>query len=304
MFRSTWIAATSALAFSVSLPLAAFAQEKGSSDEEGDDSPPAVTDSGIRPPATVTKGKPAPFPRVADDEETIYAVQRKAYLVDDRLEVTLMGSFSFTDRFVDAGGPAAAVTYHLAENFALEAFGVYMFPSASALTSELLTDLRLTPEVAKLTQMLWGAGLGAEWSPIYGKVEVFGVSLGNFNFFVNIGAGLGQTRVPCTQGFLLDENEFGVGAKCQSPVAQTDPEFDPRAVVYEPSRLTLMTAFGGGVRFFFTNSLGLKLEFKDWLFAARVYRPGTMEPTQRFTDAIRNNIYVNLGFTYVFGGEE
>lgn len=296
MFRLSWFAATSALA--LTLPLHAFAQEKGG-DEEGDDSPPAVTDSGIRPQVEVTKGKPAPFPRVADDEETIYAVQRKAYLVDDRFEVTLMGSFSFTDRFVDAGGPAAALTYHLAENFAVEAFGTVMFPSASALTSELLTDLRLTPEVAKLTQMLWGAGLGAEWSPIYGKVEVFGVSLGNFNFFVNVGAGLGQTRVPCTSGFDLDPNEFGPNAKCPAP-----PADDPRAVVYEPSRLTLMTAFGGGVRFFFTNSLGLKLEFKDWLFPARVYRPLTSEPTQRFTDAIRNNIYVNLGITYVFGGEE
>ena len=296
MLRLSWIAASSALA--LALPLAAFAQEKGA-DEEGDDSPPAVTDSGVRPTAEVQKGRPAPFPRVADDEETIYAVQRKAYLVDDRLELTLMGSFSFTDRFVDAGGPAAAVTYHIAENFALEAFGVVMFPSASALTTELLTDLRLTPEVAKLTQMLWGAGLGVEWSPIYGKVEVFGVSLGNFNFFVNIGAGLGQTRVPCTPGFDLDPNAHGAGAKCPAT-----PADDPRAVVYEPSKLQLMTAFGGGVRFFFTNSFGLKLEFKDWLFPARVYRPGTAEPTQRFTDAIRNNIYVNLGLTYVFGGEE
>jgi outer membrane beta-barrel protein len=208
-----------------------------------------------------------------------------------------MFSAAFTDRFVNSLGPAGGVTYHIAENFGIEVFGVFMFPNASALTEELLGKLRLTPEVAKLTQMLWGAGLGFEWSPIYGKVEVFGSYLGNFNFFVDVGAGVGQTRVPCTRGFDLDPSTFGAGAKCPS-------NDDPFVVVYEPNRLQLMTAFGGGARFYFTNHLGLKLEFKDWLFPARVFRPGTNEPTQRFTDAIRNNIFIQIGVTYIFGGED
>jgi len=297
MFRSmNWLAPALCLA----MPLAAFAQEKAPADEETDNSPPAVTDSGVRPPTDVDQDKPAPFPRVSDDEETIYSVQRKAYLVDKRLEVTAMGAFSFTDRFVDSAGPAVAVSFHLSENFAVEAFGNFMFPAASSLTNELLLSLKLTPEVAKLTQMLWGAGLGAEWSPIYGKVEVAGISLGNFNFFVNLGAGLGQTRVPCPPDFALDPNEHGVGAKCPKIPAGEDVN----NVVYEPNKLQVMTAFGGGVRFFFSNSLGLKLEFKDWLFPARVFRPGSTEATQRFTDAIRNNIYIQVGITYLFGGEE
>ena len=42
------------------------------------------------------------FPRISDEEETIYAVQRKAYLVDRKIELTLGGTASFADRFVQA----------------------------------------------------------------------------------------------------------------------------------------------------------------------------------------------------------
>lgn len=292
-----------AIAASTLFALPAFAQD------EPDE--PAPTDAPIEetveeappadgaPEAAVVDGD-APFPRISDDQETIYAVQRKAYLVDDRIELTLMGSASFTDRFVQSFGPAGAVTYHIAENFGLQFAGVYMFPNESGLTTEILEQNQLTPEVAKLTQMLWAAGLGAEWSPIYGKLEVFGASLGNFNFFVNVAAGVGQTRVECVRGLALDENTHGAGATCPR-----DPGVpDPLARVYEPTRLQFMTAVGGGVRFYFTNSLGLLVEVKDWIFPARVFRPGTNEPSQRFTDSIRNNVLVQVGISYLFGGEE
>jgi outer membrane beta-barrel protein len=302
MLRLSWIAASSALA--LALPLAAFAQEKGA-DEEGDDSPPAVTDSGVRPTAEVQKGRPAPFARIADDEETIYSVQRKAYLVNSKLEITAFPvSFSFTDRFVQTYAPGASVTYHVAENFGLEVFGAYMLPNESGLTSEILEKGKLTPEIAKLTQQLWAAGLGVQWSPIYGKVQIAGTSLGNFNLYIGAGAGVGQTRVQCVAGLELDpERGFDPApddsGKAKCPMVDVGPE-DPEdvyRVVYEPARLQFMGAFAAGMRFYFSNSIGLKLEFKDWLFSTRVYRPGTAEPTQRFTDAIRNNIYVNLGLT-------
>ncbi|MBI2375957.1 MAG: outer membrane beta-barrel domain-containing protein [Deltaproteobacteria bacterium] len=246
-------------------------------------------------------GKSA-FPRIADDEETIYAVQRKAYLVAKKFEITPMASASFTDRFVQTFAPGASLTYHLAENFGLELAGSYMFPFESGLTTEILKEGKLTPEIAKLTQMLWGAGLGAQWSPIYGKLEVFGASLGNFAFFVGVAGGVGQSRVQCTSGLELDPEEFGADARC--PEIVVEGEEDAFKVVYEPSRLLAVGAISGGVRFYFSNSVGLKIQVKDWLFPARVYRPGTNEPTQRYTDAIRNNVLVELGVSFLFGGEK
>ena len=248
------------------------------------------------------KGK-AQFPRISDDEETIYAVQRKAFLVKSKIELTPMGAFSFTDRFVQNGGLALSGTYHFAENFGVEVFGTYLFPGESGLTDEILREYKLTPEIAKLTQMQWGAGLGAQWSPIYGKLEIAGVSLGNFSFYVGAGLGVGQTRVQCTPATLLDPEVFGATATCDMIEATGSAE-DAFKVVYEPSRTQVMGVLGGGVRFYFSNFIGLKLEVKDWIFPARVFRPGSNEPTQRYTDAIRNNVHVHVGVSFLFGGED
>ncbi|MCC7384141.1 MAG: outer membrane beta-barrel domain-containing protein [Deltaproteobacteria bacterium] len=300
------LAAIAATSFVV---LPALAQEEPAEPAPGDTASPEAAPAGEGEAAPAAEGDPPaaaelppgqPFPRISDAEETIYAVQRKAYLVDHRFEVSVLGAFSFTDRFVQTAGPAASVTYHLAENFGLQLFGAFLFPSPSGLTRELLEENQLTPEVAKLTQMLWGAALGVEWSPIYGKIELFGASLGNFNLFVGVGGGIGQTRVQCLQAQPIDPNVHGDGATCAESPQGADP-FEP---VYEPTRTQLMTAFGGGVRFYFANWLGLKLEVKDWLFPARVYRPGATDPTQLFTDAIRNNVFVQLGVSFLFGGED
>ena len=253
-------------------------------------------------PSDESRGKAA-FPRISDDDETIYAVQRKAYLVDQKIELTPMLTASFTDRFVQTLGGAASATYHIAENFGVELSGAFMFPDESGLTTEILKEGKLTPEIAKLTQMLWGVGLSAQWSPIYGKIEIFDVSLGNFAFYVSAGLAVGQTRVQCTPATTLDEEVHGAGAKCNM-ITATGTEEDAFQVVYEPSRTQLMGALAGGVRFYFSSVIGLKIEVKDWIFPARVYRPDSSEPTQRFTDAIRNNVFVQLGVSFLFGGEE
>jgi outer membrane beta-barrel protein len=292
------------------LPTLAFAQdeeepaEPAANEEKPVVDPLATTATGDSK-AEVHTGK-GPFPRVADDEETIYAVQRKAYLVLHKFELTPMFAATFSDRFVQTFAPALSVSYHVAENFGLELFGSYMFPTESDLTTEILDKGKLQPEVAKLTQLLWAAGIGVQWSPIYGKIQIFGNSLGNFSFYLGAGAGLGQTRVQCTPGLELDPmrgypvNEDGVALCPMIDVAEQGVD----ARVFEPSRLQFMGAFSGGVRFYFSNAVGLKFEIKDYVFATRVFRPTATEGTQRFTDAIRNNIFAQLGVSFLFGGEE
>lgn len=255
-------------------------------------------------PVVNPQGK-AGFPRVTDTEETIYAVQRKAYLTNRKIEISPMFSASFADRFVQTFAPAVSVTYHIAENFGAEGYFSFMFPSESGLTSEILKEGKLTPEIAKLTQMRWVGGLGAQWSPVYGKIQVFGATLGNFGLYVGAGIGIGQTRVQCTPGLPLDPNVFGANFECEAVMATPGGSADDAfKVVYEPLRTQVMGQFGGGIRLYFSNNLGLKLEVRDWIFPTRVFRPGTTEPTQRFTDAIRNNLFINIGVSFLFGGEK
>lgn len=257
-----------------------------------------------KPAAPAVKKGNAPFARIADEEETIYAVQRKAYLVNKKFELTPLFAISFTDNFVQTIAPAASVTYHAAENFGIELFGAYMFPDESGLTQEILDKYKLTPEVAKLTQLLWAAGLGVQWSPIYGKIQIFGASLGNFSFYVGAGAALGQSRVQCTPATMLDPNRGFNPAECPQVEADPNGTQDTQAVVYEPASLKLMGSLSGGVRFYFRDWIGLKFEVKDYIFTSRVYRPDTDEPTQRFTDAVRNNIFAQIGLSFLLGGEE
>ena len=295
------LALTLAAAVLLAAP-AAFAQDdeelEGILDAPAESAPEEPAPAGESPKGRYTRDD---FPRLADDEETIYTVQRKAFLIQNKIELTVMGSASFTDRFVPSFGPALSVSYHVRENFGLELFGAYLFPNESGLTDELGAE-KLRPEVAKLTQMLWAVGLGAQWSPVYGKLELFGASLGNFGFYLAGGAGLGQTRVQCLrQEIALDPNQFGPGQLC-GPFENPD---DPNPIVYEPNRLQFMASFAGGFRFYFSQLIGLKVEVRDWIFPTRVYVPDSSAGVQdRYTDTIRNNVFIQVGVSFLFGGED
>jgi len=290
------------------VPAAAPAQEDAPAEEDTAD---PSEEGEASSPVTIT---PSDFPRVADDEETIFAVQRKAYLIKNKWEVSVMFSALFNDRFVESYAPVGSVTYHLAENFGLELFGGYFIPNPSGARDELLQQASLRPEFARLTELLWAAGLGGQWSPIYGKVEVAGRQLGNFNFYISAGIAFGQTRVECVPGFALDPNrgfETEPGENLPfCPVGETAGETQ-----YEPETFRPMGSFAGGVRFYFNNWLGLRFEVRDYIFASRVFRPNFrqgQEPnedtsqagSQRFSDSIRNNLYANIGLSILFGGEK
>ena len=282
-------------------PAPALAQAEG--DAPVDEAPAEVA-------ASQDAYSKADFPRISDNQETIYAVQRKAFLVNRKIELTLNpASTAFTDRFVQTFGFGGGVGYHIAENFGIELHGVYLFPFDSDLTTEILDEGKLTPEAAKLTQMRWGATAGVEWTPIYGKIEIFDKLLGNFGVYDTAGFGLGQSRVECTINSPLDQDVFPAPSRDQPRKCEPDPDRTKDELldkVYEPDRLHAMVSIGGGIRFFFADFIGLRVEVRDWLFPARVFRPGTSEDeaTQKFTDAIRNNVFFNIGVSFLFGGED
>jgi len=286
-------------------PVLAFAQAEG---DEGEVDPlassePAEPVKAAEPAAPGTKG---PFPRVSDDQETIYAVQRKAFLVDGKFELTPLVAASFSDRFVQTFAPAASIVYHLSENFGLELYGAYMFPDESSLTDEILNKLKLRSDTAKLTQMLWSAGLGVQWSPIYGKLQIANKLLGNFNFYLGAGVGVGQTRVQCdnqgdldpNRGFPADQNGEVV---CNPNGVDTPADTVETPVYYETNPFRVMGALSAGVRFHFSTWMALKFEVKDYLFVARVYRPGGSDA---LSDAVRSNIFAQLGVSFLLGGDE
>ena len=234
------------------------------------------------------------FSRVIDEDEVIYAVQRKAYLLKGKFELSAMYNTLVGDRFVtteNSFGVAGSVGYHLTEQFALELFGGVFRPTESETTEELSRELGLLTENAKLTQLLWGTGLGVQWSPIYGKFQFAGRSIGNFSFYLGMGVGFGQSRVQCIGVELLDPNEFQDEA-CR---LSTD-------VAYEPARLQFIGSFNSGFRLRFRNWLGFRAEVRDYIFSSRVYRPESQDRPP-FSDSVRNNLYLQFGLSFLLGGE-
>ncbi|MEO1230838.1 MAG: outer membrane beta-barrel domain-containing protein [Myxococcota bacterium] len=242
----------------------------------------------------------APFSRVIDDEETIYAIQRKAYLIKGKFEVTPMYSTLVGDRFVATENSIAghlSVAYHLSEQFAFEIFGGVYNPTESETTSELLDQLKLETEQAKLTHLQGAAGAGFQWSPVYGKLQFAGVSLGNFAFYLGLGAAAGITRVQCKGTEQLDPNTFDPDPAVDAQVPRCQQ--DSLEVAYEPSQVRFMGTFSAGVRFRFLSWLGLKAEIRDYIFTSRVYRPDA----NVYSDSVRNNLFLNVGVSFLFGGE-
>lgn len=222
------------------------------------------------------------FSRVADAEETIYALQRKAYLLSNRFEVSVLYTVLVGDRFVstaDSFGLSGSFAYHLSESFALEAFGGWFNPTISSAIVDL--DERAAVEPAKRTELQWAVGAGIQWTPIYGKLKILGGYLGNFAFYLGAGGAYGESRAATS-------------------VEIADPG-------YIDSRGHLIGVFSGGFRFLLFNRIGLKLEVKDYIFPSQVDLTDPSfdfrTPELAYTDSVRNNIMLLVGLSVLLGGE-
>ncbi len=234
----------------------------------------------------------APFDRVTDVEETIFVVQRRAYLVQNKHEFTPYFMLNIGDRFVRTIAPAVNYTYHLRENLGVEAFGTYYIPFSSSMTEELFQQEQLRPEKSKLSEMLWGGYFSFLWSPMYGKVRVLGGDHGDFNMFIITGFGVTDTRVPCDYNKSLEN-----GDKCPAKPADASPEETPLVYEHANDALKMTGVLGGGFRFYFREWFGLRAEVRDFIFPMRVYRPE--DDLQHITDTIRNNLYFMIGASFL-----
>lgn len=271
------------------LPLPAFAQSDASEVAPVDE--PAEEAK-----AAAREGGPG-FSRVVDDDETIYAIQRKAYLIENTLELSVLYTSLVGDRFVgtaDSLAVSGGAAYHFSEAFAVEVFGGWFNPTESETTTELLAELQLETENAKLTQLIWAAGAGVQWSPIYGKLDLLdGAGLGNFAFYLGVGAAIGQTRVQCKGENQLDPNKFG-DQRCQGGDAAD-------VVVYEPNTTRPMAVLTVGFRSRLLTWFAVKAEVRNYMFASSVFRPE--QDDLALSDSIRNNLFFQVGASFLLGGE-
>ncbi|MBI2373861.1 MAG: hypothetical protein HYV07_07680 [Deltaproteobacteria bacterium] len=196
---------------------------------------------------------------------------------------------SFGDRYVTTRSLALSLSYNPLPYLGIELAGAYLMPTESGATSEMLREGKLTPYIADMGQLLYAATVGFRAYPVTGIM--FG--------YMGGGIGVGARRVQCTSGLALDPALHGDGATC--PEITIESGEDTFQVVFEPPVTTPVGYLTAGLWWPLTEYFGIGIEVRDFIFPMHVIRPGTNEPTQADTEALRQVWVGNVGVGASFG---
>lgn len=217
-------------------------------------------------------------------DESIYVVQRRAYSKRGMFELTPLFFTSVNNKFVGHLGPAISAVYHVRENFGIELtsaipFVFYRFYSALVFEVRDL-DPPLSPEVVDLKQLTYFGSLSLQFSALYGKLNLYDW-LVDYDFYVSAGYGLATTIETCAP------NKDGCGDKLEGL------GFGQRGPRGSTDKTKLAANLGGGMRVFFSDHLGLRIDLRDIVYADRATDP------EGATTDIRNNVMVLLGVSFL-----
>ncbi len=230
------------------------------------------------------------------DLQTIFVVQSKPRLVAGSFEFAPQIAQSVNDRFTSHTGLILSGIYHLQENVALElSVGGFFWwddpfgPNDKGpriggrdtdMTLELRQKERLAPELVQLYRLTWLTTADIQWSPIYGKVSVQGFSLGQFNLYLSVGAGVTGLQLENQQALTQFHELDGPLGKDLGP-------------------MSLTTTFGGGLRFYFGDYFGVRFEIRDYVNALQVLQAEvTTEPFSTFD--VTNTVLAQVGVSFIF----
>ena len=191
----------------------------------------------------------------------------------------------------------AQLQYNPTPSFGVGLFGTYLtVPEPARDAPPLNEELRVasTTALEDRVELLWAMGLTARWRPIYGGITLGDRLAGRFRVDIGAGIGLGETRAPCTNGLPLDPNRgFPTNPEGQA-VCNPDniQSADTSTIYYEPNTLRPLGVLSVGVDVDLFEHLGLRVEVRDLIFAARVFRPDERPP---LNDGIQHRVYLLVG---------
>ena len=178
----------------------------------------------------------------------LHVVQKKDYTDRGRVELTLYpAAVQVNGKFTQHVGGAMGVTYHLHENFALMAMGLWnYFNDESPFSNELNEKASVSAHAATSLLLVGGAMAGVEVTPFYGKVAFGDGNLVQFSLVVNGAAGAGATR------------------------HQLRPTNAAGPATHGFTGWRFMAEVGGGLRAKLAEHFSLRLELRDILYSATV----------------------------------
>ncbi len=210
-------------------------------------------------------------------------VQNRFFLKDGRFEIAGAGGYVPNNPMVQRISGGFFGAYHLSEKFAAEGAVMY-FPDLSSndlksLTKELVNIASDRSGQSNFEQpvqkMMLGATFVARWSPIYGKINLIGESVLNFDLYFVGGLGM------------LSSKKYYAYA-----------EDDTIQLRFEGNEVTVPVNVGLGMDFFVTQSVAVKLDARSFIYRAPapIYDPDDQEQLNRMR--IYNDIVTSIGVSY------
>lgn len=187
-------------------------------------------------------------------------VQNRYFLKSNRFEIAPVLGIVPNNPMVNRYTGGVLLAYHFTENFAVGGQIIY----SPDLGTNDLKDLTNTlvviahngdPNVdfqQPLDKLVLGATFSANWIPVYGKINLIGEAVLNFDLYLS--GGLGMLSI--AKYYAVYDDEKARTDPTQPPVSLTEPV---RAV-----RVPLNLAVGAD--FFITQTLALKIEARSYIY--------------------------------------
>ena len=183
----------------------------------------------------------------------IRAIQKRIYSKAGRFGFDLMVGVIPSDEFYTYFPVGARVDFYAAEDVFIELSAAYLPSMNRDLTTFLESQMAGTLLVDIPQTLVAYEGLSVGWSPLHGKFAFLTTEVGHFDFHAAIGAALLQTNV-----HRLSEEKL---------------------------KLDVAGTLSLGVRVYFLEWLGLRLDYKQFFYAAE--RGGVAHPAE-----------ISLGLTF------
>jgi outer membrane beta-barrel protein len=218
------------------------------------------------------------------------AVENRFFLKEERFEITPSLGYVPNNPFVKRYVGGVMFAYHFTEELATEATVMYAPDlgenDLKELTSTLVqiandTSGKKGPEFQQpLDKMILGATFDVRWAPVYGKLNLIGERVLNFDFYGTAGLGLLSS-----QQYYATLDESGQ---------------DDNAVALQDvgSKAHPNVNLGVGFNFFLSSSVALKIDGRSYLYIDKKpqYDPETPVDESR----LYNTFLATLGLAFFF----
>jgi outer membrane beta-barrel protein len=216
------------------------------------------------------------------------AITNRFFLKQNRFEVSVIGGLVPNNPFAKRYVGGVDLAYHLSEEFAFEGMLTYSpdlgIDDLKGLTSALVVIAQGNSSGTfqqPLDKVTLSAAFSARWSPLYGKINLVGETVLNFDLYVTGGIGM-----------LAKQNYFAV-YDAGSPVLVS-----LQAPPSSPNEVEIAPVLGTGMNFFLTQGMALKLDARMGLYIDNKpqYDPDEIVTEQR----LYNNFVVAAGLGFYF----